>query len=198
MQFSQKMIFWYPDLKKYKLELQMNYPVINKLIHLEDRLTKTLNGHSKSHAYRILFIFTEIGSSMGACAVILILTLFSGLDVLIFMAPLYILQLLVVEGVKKIFKRPRPHMLLSEHKNIFGVRTSSGSFPSGHASNAFTMAILISSFYGHNWLWGSILLIIAGGISVSRIYLGKHYVMDILGGILIGTVLTLLGVNILL
>ena len=59
------------------------------------------------------------------------------------------------------------------------------SFPSDHATAAFAIAITLLAF-GHRGKWlylmGAIL------ISISRVYLGLHYVSDIAGGAITGIV----------
>lgn len=66
------------------------------------------------------------------------------------------------------------------------------SYPSGHAARATFLAIVF--FYVMKkrlWLGLAIGLYI-GVISLSRIYLGHHWVSDILGGILLGSAFALL------
>lgn len=59
------------------------------------------------------------------------------------------------------------------------------SFPSGHTTAAFTMAISTLLFYQS---LGVFLLLIAFLIGLSRMYLGVHYPSDVIMGALIGTV----------
>lgn len=60
------------------------------------------------------------------------------------------------------------------------------SFPSDHGTAIFTFAI---AFLCWHRFWSGALLFIAGlGIAWSRVYLGIHWPMDMLGGLLIGMV----------
>ncbi len=138
----------------------------------------------------IIRILTEMGSSIGAFGIFLVLGLVSGFEIWV-LFPIYLLQLLIVELIKLVFKRPRPQGAL-EHKNVFGMPASSGSFPSGHASNAFTMALLFSYYYSLHLPGTLVLLALAILIAVSRIYLKKHYIVDIIGGSILGFTLTYL------
>ncbi|RMH72203.1 MAG: phosphatase PAP2 family protein [Cyanobacteria bacterium J007] len=60
------------------------------------------------------------------------------------------------------------------------------SFPSGHAQGAATFWVYLARSYQRPWLWIVAVLLIAA-IALSRIYLGVHYFLDVLGGVLFGT-----------
>ena len=63
--------------------------------------------------------------------------------------------------------------------------TSDPSFPSDHATASFAIA---AAFLLHRFRGGEIFLVSAILISLTRIYIGTHYVSDILGGALTATV----------
>lgn len=136
--------------------------------------------------------FTELGSSLAAFLILAVMAVLSGPAVIFLLVPIYIIQLGIVELIKFVAKKPRPRKRFKGLKevNLFGMRAVSGSFPSGHASNIFTMAILISTFYSTSPLVTGLLYLIAILVSISRIYLGKHYLVDVVVGALIGIVVT--------
>lgn len=65
-----------------------------------------------------------------------------------------------------------------------GFPDDKNSFPSGHASGAFSFASVIAA--EHGWGWGGAAYGLAGFIAVSRINDDFHYLHDVLAGITIG------------
>lgn len=63
------------------------------------------------------------------------------------------------------------------------------SFTSNHAANHFSIAVFLSLvFRRFKWL-PFVLIIWAGFISLSQVYVGLHYPADIAGGALLGAIL---------
>jgi undecaprenyl-diphosphatase len=89
--------------------------------------------------------------------------------------------------LKNFFQRFRPEFRLPTAIVVMDF-TKSYSFPSGHTTVAFAMAIILSRKYAR-WSWFYYLLAIL--IAFSRVYLGKHYPGDILAGAVLGTVIGL-------
>ena len=83
----------------------------------------------------------------------------------------------VTLGLKLLVGRPRPHghMLVTAYGS---------SFPSGHAATAFAAAVAVGLL--HRRLLAP-LVVLAGLIAFSRVYLGVHYPFDVLAGAAIGT-----------
>lgn len=161
--------------------------LLNWLFKLDKHLTGRFSGGSNKPLGKLLSVYTELGSSLGAFFIFVVLFAISGSIVLKF-AVIYLVQLGVVESIKFLTKRPRPkaHLKRIIETNVFGLRVSSGSFPSGHASNVTTIAVLITAFYNISGNSFILVFLTAFTIAISRIYLRKHYLLDVLGGALIG------------
>jgi undecaprenyl-diphosphatase len=85
--------------------------------------------------------------------------------------------------IKNLVERIRPCNALPDVRILTGC-TSSFSFPSSHAVNNFAAAVFFYKIFP-NLKW--ILFIIAFLIAFSRIYVGKHYPSDVIGGAIIGS-----------
>lgn len=90
--------------------------------------------------------------------------------------------------IKRCVSRIRPFLTIND-LNIKKIGIDKYSFPSGHTTAAFTLAVMISLFYPHSSLW---LLQLASLVGISRIYLGVHYPTDVLAGVGLGTITSLL------
>lgn len=86
--------------------------------------------------------------------------------------------------IKPFFARPRPCKVLDHVITLDGC-ASWNSFPSNHATNAMAAAVIVYCLMSRRW--GSALLISAFMVGLSRIYVGVHYPMDVLGGFLLGS-----------
>lgn len=91
-------------------------------------------------------------------------------------------SLIVNQGIKRIFRRPRP---FASGDPRYELRTpTTSSFPSGHASSAAFAATVLSGWDGRRWapLWWSI----AGTVATSRAFVRVHHASDVLAGLVVG------------
>ena len=95
-------------------------------------------------------------------------------------------SLFIAGAMKLLFERARPQL-------SYAPVLSDYSFPSGHTMNAVifyvALALIAWSVFGRRA--GTVALAVAGvlalGVGISRIYLGYHYLTDVLGGLLAGS-----------
>jgi membrane-associated phospholipid phosphatase len=70
-------------------------------------------------------------------------------------------------------------------------------FPSGHVAAAAAFAFGLVFFFGWRWAW-TLMLTWVPVVAISRIYLGRHFVADVLGGFGVGVIaaaIAVLGFN---
>lgn len=94
---------------------------------------------------------------------------------------------LVNLGIKSLFRRRRPVWEVTQPLKLRRPRTS--SFPSGHATSAFTAAGLLSD---RDRLW-PLYYATAVVVASSRVYVKIHHASDVVVGIVIGTALGRVG-----
>jgi undecaprenyl-diphosphatase len=90
-------------------------------------------------------------------------------------------------GLRDWIGRRRPPLVYPDPKPLVGV-PHSGAFPSGHTTTAFACATVLA--------WASPRLavpafVLAAAIGFSRIYVGVHWPLDVLGGAVLGTLIGL-------
>lgn len=95
-----------------------------------------------------------------------------------------VLSHIVVHFIKKAYCRQRPYTKLA-NVNLSSNPLKDYSFPSGHTTAAFAIAVAFSL---HSLLLAMFLLPVAILIGISRMYLGLHYPTDCLIGALLGTI----------
>jgi undecaprenyl-diphosphatase len=85
-------------------------------------------------------------------------------------------------GLKALFDRERPPLRYAEPDPL--VRTPhDGSFPSGHAATSFAAATILSFAFPRLTPY---LFVLAAAVAWSRVYVGVHYPLDVLGGAVLG------------
>jgi len=85
--------------------------------------------------------------------------------------------------LKTAFNIPRPFQVSSLGIVARGEIPTNPGFPSGHTTNAFTVATVIWSRYAA-WRFPFVVLAISTGVSM--IILGLHFPSDVLGGVFLG------------
>lgn len=95
-----------------------------------------------------------------------------------------IIDIVITVILKMIFRRSRP---MHNHMDMFAtVSVDHYSFPSGHAARAAMLACFFSLHVFSSPLW--ILLVTAWSliVTISRVCLGRHHVIDVVCGYIVG------------
>ncbi|EDS75558.1 MAG: phosphatase PAP2 family protein [Thomasclavelia spiroformis] len=131
---------------------------------------------------------THLGGFIGITAVIILIFLFNRRFALSCLS-LSVLQQILNNILKIIFKRPRPSV---EHL----VEVSNYSFPSGHAMAITCLyALIICYIYRSKPNYRNVLIILCVLViilvNLSRVYLGVHYFSDVFAGSMLSLSLVL-------
>jgi membrane-associated phospholipid phosphatase len=89
----------------------------------------------------------------------------------------------LAKGVKALVARERPARLLDDVR-VHGAEATGLGYPSGHAAVSATLATVASPYltpWPRRLAW-----VIAGLVSLSRVYVGAHLPVDIVGGVPLG------------
>ena len=89
----------------------------------------------------------------------------------------------LTDGLKAVFNLPRPFQVPSLGIVARGEVPTNPAFPSGHTTNAFTVATVIWSRYP---VWRIPFTLLAVATGVSMIILGLHFPSDVIGGAFLG------------
>lgn len=96
-----------------------------------------------------------------------------------------VVAILLERGLKGFFQVPRPVAALGlDDVRVLGQVLLKNALPSGHATFA---AVLASSLGWHrDWRWKLPLWLFVALVCWSRIYVGAHYPLDVVAGVLVG------------
>ncbi len=170
--------------------------VIDRLVAVDKAIFFSINGAWASPILDIVMVFiTLFGNGLFLAGVVAPILYFGDRRHFAARAPVIIAAVVVGAVVNNIIKecvgRPRPLAEFSEEIRTGAVwvhtvfeRWRSNSFPSGHAQTAFGAATALAYYY-RGW-YTAPAFILAGGVAISRVYLGVHFPLDAAVGALVG------------
>jgi len=122
--------------------------------------------------------FTWVVVMILSCQDVILLELMTNL----FMA--LVVDIIFITVLKGLIQRERPTH--NEHDMFASVSVDKYSFPSGHTTRAVALGCFFVSRFDPGTIWCFVTVTWVTAISLSRILLGRHHVLDVLSGIVVG------------
>ena len=160
-------------------------------MHWDTQLFLLLNQHTPPWLAHAFYAFTVLGRPMAYfiwIPLIAFVTRSRGLRRSIYCAVSVALATASCEALKYAVGRPRPWRVLPQTHLIGGLELDP-SFPSGHATASFAIAVALMLAFPRVRAWP---MLGATLIALSRPIVGMHYPSDILAGAALGAAVALL------
>lgn len=138
----------------------------------------------------VMELVTQLGDQLAFIGIVLVIYWFFNKRIAFKLVFVFISSAVVNELLKGVFLRPRPYV---EDISVgVGELTHGYAFPSGHAQNTGVISTVLYKNYGKSNKWLKWVLLAALIIvPFSRMYLGQHYLTDVLAGVIIGILLVI-------
>ncbi len=183
--------------KIYFTCLGLYFFVAGIMVWMQEKGTAVLFLNGKNHpALDVFFqLITYLGDGLFAIPLIVVILLFKSIFKGLVLLAGVLCSFFVVQGLKLyIFQdMPRPLKYFPESMNLYFVEGldihSYHSFPSGHSAQAFSLALLFTLFTA-NKNWSILFFGLALLVTVSRMYLAQHFLIDTYFGALLATVIS--------
>ena len=133
--------------------------------------------------------YTNLGDGVVAIVMAVALFFFKKRAVAIKLFLAFLVSGLAAQLLKDLLHAPRPATYFNHQVYLHFIEgvTHGGnsSFPSGHTTTAFAVATTLACCYRQKWTC-LVFFVLAAGVAYSRVYLGQHFVEDVLAGMVLG------------
>ena len=167
------------------------------IIELDERISSLIYNTHSGHIADFMNLLSTYGREIVWSAVIVFMSIFAGWEgrkiaVVIVISFLIIMPLNTL--LKNYFERLRP---VVERPEIPFPQKTDFAYPSGHASIVSGGALILMLLFRKEkeLIFSAILVGEAALVCLSRIYVGEHYFFDVIGGILLGTGISLMSIS---
>lgn len=154
-----------------------------------------LNPYHRSTLDKVFMWITFMGDGLFTVIVIVILLIRRHWSQATQVIAAFLFSALIAQILKSLFSMPRPKQFFAPGYYPYFIKGVTGigfaSFPSGHTTSIFALATLMAIFARSR---NAKIACLLGGVLVgySRIYLGQHFLGDVLMGSCIGTITAVL------
>lgn len=180
---------WTSDLGRWALMLYPLKGVLSRLTRLDERALDWISDSPHLAPFsRLLVSATYLGDGYlwGGLALFLMLQGEADRRYVLIGLGISIINITIYTLIKLWFKRERPIPFPTFLRSRVLERYS---FPSGHSSVSFGVALMVTYFYPFWWAQIGVYLV-AAAVGLSRIYVREHYPSDVLAGAVLGTAIT--------
>lgn len=170
---------------------------VTTIIKLDEGITSLVYNTPSDHIDDFMILLSTYGREIVWPAVIVFMLIFAGwkgkkIALIIVISFLIIIPLNTL--LKNFFERVRP---VVERQEIHVPQKTDFAYPSGHASIVSGGALILMVLFRKEkeLIFSTILAGEAALVCLSRIYVGDHYFFDVIGGILLGTGISLMSIS---
>lgn len=138
--------------------------------------------------------FTFLGDGLFSIVVIILLLVLRRYSKALQVLTAFLGSALCTQILKNVFSMPRPKQFFAPGQYAYFIdgitRVGYSSFPSGHTTSIFALVTMLA-LLEENKKWNALYLLPAVAVGYSRIYLGQHFLGDVLVGSMVGVLLAL-------
>ena len=168
-----------------------------EVIEFDEAMSSFIYNSHSNLIDHFMIVLSTYGREIVWVAVIVFMSIFTGRKgkkIALIMVISFLIIMPLNTLFKYLFERPRPSIQVQElgilPKNDF-------AYPSGHASIVSGGAVILLILFRKEkeLLFSLILAAEAALVCISRIYVGDHFLFDVVGGILLGVGISLLSIS---